>query len=167
MRNVAKSEAYRILGIDPGSCATGYGVIEKEADTIRYITCGVIRPSAKLALPEKLQIIYMGVSEVIDQQKPQVMAVENIFVSVNPMSALKLGHARGVIVLAGMQHGLEVKDFSAKAVKQAVAGYGQAAKAQVQQMVRVLLKLSASPSQDAADALAVAMCCANHAQMVL
>ena len=162
---MAKAEAYRILGIDPGSRATGYGVIEKEGDALRYISCGVIRPSGKLALPEKLQVIYKGVSDVIEQQKPQVMAVENIFVSVNPMSALKLGHARGVIVLAGMHHGLPVKDFNAKTVKQAVAGYGQAAKAQVQQMVRVLLKLSASPSQDAADALAVAMCCANHAQL--
>lgn len=164
---MAKSEAYRILGIDPGSRATGYGVIEKEVETLRYIACGVIRPSAKLALPEKLQVIYRGVSDVIEQHEPQIMAVENIFVSVNPMSALKLGHARGVIVLAGMQHDLPVKEFNAKTVKQAVAGYGQAAKAQVQQMVRVLLKLSASPSQDAADALAVAMCCANHAQMVL
>ncbi len=162
---MAKAEAYRILGIDPGSRATGYGVIEKEAETLRFVTCGVIRPSNKLELPEKLQVIYKGVSEVIEQQKPSIMAVENIFVSVNPMSALKLGHARGVIILAGMQHELPVKEFGAKAVKQAVAGYGQAAKEQVQQMVRVLLKLSSSPSQDAADALAVAMCCANHAQL--
>lgn len=158
-------EGYRIIGIDPGSRATGYGVIEKEADNIRYIGCGVIRPSAKLVLSEKLAEIHRGICSVIAEYNPQVMAVENIFVSVNPMSALKLGHARGVILLAGMQKGLAVNEFSAKAVKQAVAGYGQAAKAQVQQMVRVLLKLSASPSQDAADALAVAMCCANHANL--
>ena len=153
----------RILGIDPGSRATGYGVLERAGARMRFVACGVIRPPASLSLPERLLDIHQGVCEVIGEYGPAVMAVEEIFVSVNPMSALKLGHARGVILLAAMQHGLPVQSYSAKLVKQAVAGYGQAAKAQVQQVVRMLLNLSACPSQDAADALAVAMCHASHA----
>jgi len=152
----------RILGIDPGSRVTGYGVIDLVACKPLFIGCGVLKPAAGLPLAERLRHIYQGVCEVIAQEKPDMMAVEDVFVSVNPRSALKLGHARGVIILAGMQNELPVHEFPAKVVKQAVAGYGQAAKAQVQQMVRILLKLSACPSQDASDALAVALCCANH-----
>jgi len=99
---------------------------------------------------------------VIARHRPQLVGVEDIFTAVNPRSALKLGHARGVLILAAMQGELPVAEFSPRVVKQAVAGYGQAPKEQVQQMVRILLKLSASPSQDAADALAVAICRANH-----
>lgn len=157
-----KAAPFRILGIDPGSRATGYGVIEKHGHSLNFVACGVIRATAKAALPERLREIYDGVSEVIAIHQPAKAAVENVFVSVNAMSALKLGHARGVILLAIVQQGLEVHEYSPRLIKQTVAGYGQAAKAQVQQMVRSLLSLSATPSHDAADALAVALCFASH-----
>ncbi len=152
----------RTLGIDPGSRATGYGVIESEGGNHTFVVCGVIRTSSKLSFPERLKEIYTGVCEVIEAQKPDVAAVEDVFVSVNPRSALKLGHARGVAMLAAIEHGLPVYEYTPTNVKQSIAGYGQAGKEQVQQMVRVLLQLSSSPSQDAADALAVAICHANQ-----
>ena len=151
-----------ILGIDPGSRATGYGVIEKQGSRLQFLACGVIRMTDRYTFPERLKIIFDGLCEVIEEHSPEVAAVEDVFVAVNPRSALKLGHARGVAVLAAMQHGLEVHDYTPRMVKQAVVGYGQADKHQVQQMVRVLLKLSSSPSADAADALAVALCHANR-----
>ncbi len=155
-------ECFRILGVDPGSRATGYGVIEKEGNRLRYISCGVLRLSQQVSFPERLKKIYDGLSEVIGKHEPVVAAVEDVFVAVNPRSALKLGHARGVAILAAMQCGLAVHDYTPRKIKQAVVGYGNAEKVQVQQMVRILLKLSTSPSSDAADALAVAICHANQ-----
>ncbi len=152
----------RILGVDPGSRITGYGVIEREGSVVRFVACGVIKPNQKLTFPERLGEIHAGIREVIAEHNPCTAAVEDIFVSVNPRSALTLGHARGVILLAAMNSGLVIHEYSARLVKQTVTGHGQAAKAQVQHMVMVLLKLSASPSEDAADALAAALCCANH-----
>ena len=159
---MSKEESQRILGIDPGSRATGYGVIEKKGTRLYYVTCGVIRLSDKNSFSDRLKIIFDGLCEVIDSQKPSVAAVEDVFVAANPRTALKLGHARGVAVLAALHNGLQVHDYTPRMVKQAVVGYGNADKYQVQQMVRVLLQLSASPSADAADALAVAMCHANQ-----
>lgn len=158
----AGPQPVRILGIDPGSRATGYGVIDCQGQTLTFVTCGVIRTSEKKPFPERLEEIYEGIVEVIGAYKPQLAGIEDIFTAINPRSALKLGHARGVLILAARQHGLLLDEYSPTVVKQAVAGYGQAPKEQVQQMVRVLLKLAASPSQDAADALAVAICRANH-----
>lgn len=155
-------DSLRILGLDPGTRATGYGVIEKNGDHVEFITCGVIRTSPKAPLFDRLMEIYDGVSEVIEKHEPTRAAVEDIFIAINSSSALKLGHARGVIILAAMQKGLSIHEYSPKVIKQAVAGYGQAAKSQVQQMVRILLRLSSTPSHDAADALAVALCYANH-----
>ena len=152
----------RILGIDPGSRATGYGVIAKKGSRLYYVTCGVIRLGDKYAFSDRLKIIFDGLCEVIATHKPAVAAVEDVFVAANPRTALKLGHARGVAVLAALHNGLKVHDYTPRMVKQAVVGYGNADKQQVQQMVRVLLQLSASPSADAADALAVAMCHANQ-----
>ena len=159
---MSKEESQRILGIDPGSRATGYGVIEKKGNRLYYVTCGVIRLSDKNSFSGRLKIIFDGLCEVIDSHKPTVAAVEDVFVAANPRTALKLGHARGVAVLAALHNGLQVHDYTPRMVKQAVVGYGNADKNQVQQMVRVLLQLSASPSADAADALAVAMCHANQ-----
>jgi crossover junction endodeoxyribonuclease RuvC len=122
----------------------------------------VIRTSPSLDFAVRLREIHDGLCEVIGEQKPDWAAVEEVFMARNPMSALKLGHARGVAMLAASRHGLPVREYSALAVKQGVTGYGKADKEQVQQMVRALLQLSASPSQDAADALAVALCHANH-----
>ncbi len=157
-----KNPSVRILGLDPGTRATGYGVIEKKANTLFFVTCGVIRTSAQTPLPERLKEIHAGVREVIDSYRPSHAAVEDIFTAVNPRSALKLGHARGVIILAAMECGLEVHEYAPRVVKQSVAGYGQAPKEQIQHMVRILLSLSATPSHDAADALAVALCHASH-----
>ena len=157
-----KKENLRILGVDPGSRATGYGVIEKQGSRLLYVVCGVIRLGEKYSFNERLKVIFDGLCEVIKKHKPSVAAVEDVFVAANPRTALKLGHARGVAVLAGLHNCLAVYDYTPRMVKQAVVGYGNADKQQVQQMVRVLLKLSSSPSSDAADALAVAMCHANQ-----
>jgi crossover junction endodeoxyribonuclease RuvC len=152
----------RILGIDPGSRITGYGVIEIDHGRLRFIACGTIVTDRKHPFAHRLNEIFDGVNEVIQMNQPAVAAVEDVFLAANPRSALKLGHARGAAVVAAMQNGLAVHDYSPRQVKQAVAGYGQAEKTQVQHMVRVLLGLSASPSADAADALAVAICHANQ-----
>jgi len=159
---MTRADTYRILGVDPGSRATGYGVIEKEGGHLLFVTCGVIRTANGQSFPERLQTIHDGLSAVIKEQAPVVAAVEDMFVAVNARSALKLGHARGVAILAAMRHGLSVHDYTPRMIKQAVVGYGNAEKVQVQQMVRVLLRLSAAPSVDAADALAVAICHANQ-----
>jgi crossover junction endodeoxyribonuclease RuvC len=159
---MSKQESLRILGIDPGSRATGYGVITKKANKLYYVTSGVIRLGDKYAFNDRLKVIFDGLCEVIESHKPTVAGVEDVFVAANPRTALKLGHARGVAVLSGLHHGLAVYDYTPRMVKQAVVGYGNADKQQIQQMVRVLLKLSSSPSSDAADALAVAMCHANQ-----
>jgi crossover junction endodeoxyribonuclease RuvC len=156
----------RILGIDPGSRATGYGLIDKDGDRLRFVACGVIRTSPRLEFAVRLREIHDGLCEVMGKQQPDLAAVEEVFMARNPMSALKLGHARGVAMLAACRHGLEVREYSARSIKQAVTGYGQAGKEQVQQMVRALLQLAANPSQDAADALAVALCHANHCNLL-
>jgi crossover junction endodeoxyribonuclease RuvC len=148
----------RVIGLDPGSCVTGYGVIDQDGDQFRFVTCGVIRTSSRLPFAARLQEIHDGICEIIAIQQPAWAAVEEVFMARNPMSALKLGHARGVIMLAASSHGLSVHEYSTRKIKQAVTGYGQAEKSQVQQMVRVLLKLTKNPSEDAADALAVALC---------
>ena len=152
----------RILGIDPGSRITGYGVIDVLGDNIRFVACGVVKTNPKQKFPTRLKEIYDGIDDVIQTHNPIIAAVEDIFFAKNPMSALKLGQARGTIIAAVMNHDLPLWEYTAKQVKQAVAGYGQAAKIQVQHMVRVLLGLNASPSEDAADALAIALCLANH-----
>lgn len=159
---MAESKTLRILGVDPGSRATGYGVIDKEGGRLHFVTCGVIRTPNKCTMAERLLIIHDGICEVIEKERPEVAAIEDVFVAINPRSALKLGQARGVAVLAAIRNSLAVHDYTPLMVKQAVVGYGKADKAQVQQMVRVLLKLASLPSQDAADALAVAICHANR-----
>ena len=152
----------RILGVDPGSRMTGYGVIESERGRLRYISCGVIKTNLDYPFSHRLNEIFDGINEVIQLHDPTVAAVEDVFVARNARSALKLGQARGAAVVAAMQNGLQVYDYNPKMVKQAVAGYGQAEKTQVQNMVKAILGLSASPSSDAADALAVAICHANQ-----
>jgi len=155
----------RIIGIDPGSRITGYGVIDADRGQLRFVACGVIKTSTQYSFPHRLNEIFEGINEVVQVHGPVVAAVEDVFLATNPRSALKLGHARGAAVVAVMQNGLAVFDYSPRAIKQAVVGYGQAAKEQVQHMVRVLLELSGEPSADAADALAVAICHANQLQV--
>lgn len=152
----------RILGIDPGSRRTGYGIIDSIPGKVGFVSCGVIKTTAGYPLANRLNEIFEGINEVIQLHDPEVAAVEEIFMSSNANSALKLGQARGAAVVAAMQNGLGVHDYSAKKVKRAVVGYGQAEKGQVQHMIRMLLGLSKAPSEDAADALAVAICHANH-----
>ena len=150
-----------ILGIDPGSRATGYGIVSKENNRICFVDAGVIRPRKDLSFSERLEKLYSGLKEVISRHCPTVSAVEGVFQSVNVRSALLLGHARGVIILASVHGGLPVFEYSPMAVKQAVVGYGRADKSQVQHMVRILLNLPDKPAQDAADAMAVAICHAH------
>ena len=152
----------RVLGIDPGSRFLGYGVIDVSSSRLVYVTCGTIRTTVKYPLAWRLNEIFDGLNEVIQIHRPEVAAVEDVFMSSNARSALKLGQARGAAIVAAMQNGLKVYDYPPRQVKQAVAGYGQAEKVQVQHMVKVLLKLQGSPSADAADALAVAICHANQ-----
>ncbi|WP_225072049.1 crossover junction endodeoxyribonuclease RuvC [Desulfuromonas sp. CSMB_57] len=151
----------RILGIDPGSRITGYGLVEKIGNRLRHMDNGAIITNSKAPMPERLQIIYRQLNRIIDEYAPQAVAVERIFVAKNALSALKLGHARGVAMLAGVNAGLPVAEYSAVEVKNAVVGYGRAAKTQVQHMVRVLLALPEIAQEDASDALAVAICHAH------
>ena len=153
----------RILGIDPGSRITGYGVITARGHELGFIACGTIRTGAEADFSRRLLTIFRDLCEVIETHQPEVAAVEDIFISSNPRSALKLGHARGAAVVAAQHSGLSIVDYTPRRVKQCVAGYGQAEKSQVQSMVRTLLALDSPPSQDAADALAVAICHAHHA----
>lgn len=150
----------RILGIDPGSRRTGYGVIDVAGSKIAYISSGIIRLPEE-SLPDRLKIIFDGVSEIIEQYHPQHMGIEEVFFAKDPRAALKLGQARGAAIVAGVNAGLPVGEYSARSVKQAVVGTGAADKHQVQMMITQLLKLSQSPSEDAADALAVAICHAH------
>lgn len=152
----------RILGIDPGSRVTGYGVIITNGQQLGFIACGTIRMAASPDFSGRLLTIFRDLGEVISTHGPEVAAVEEVFIDRNPRAALKLGHARGAAVVAALHNGLEVFDYTPRKVKQAVAGYGQAEKSQVQHMVRALLELDAIPSSDAADALAVAICHAHH-----
>ena len=152
----------RIIGIDPGSRVTGYGIIDCRGRETGFITCGTIRLPATAAFSERLLLIFEGLSEVMEQHRPEVAAVEDLFVAHNVRSALKLGQARGAAVVAACRQGMPVFDYTPRKIKESVAGYGNAEKSQVQEMVRVLLELSALPSSDAADALAVALCHGHH-----
>ena len=155
----------RIIGIDPGSRVTGYGVIDADSGRLRFVACGVVKTTPQYPFSHRLNEIFEGINEVVQLHGPAIAAIEDVFLASNPRSALKLGHARGAAVVAAMQNGLSVYDYSPRVVKQAVVGYGQADKVQVQHMVRVLLSLSKAPSSDAADALAVAICHANQFQI--
>ncbi len=155
----------RILGIDPGSRFTGYGIIEVRGDQSLCITHGVIKTQQKGAsagdegeFPRRLGVIFSGVGELIEQYRPDYAAVESVFVSRNPSSALKLGQARGAAICAAIAHQLPVAEYSPRSVKQAIVGRGAADKNQVQHMVKVLLRVSEVLAEDAADALAVALC---------
>ena len=150
----------KILGLDPGLRVTGYGVIEKIGATLTYITSGCIK-SPDGELPDRLKNILNSVQEVIARYAPSEVAVEKVFVNVNPQSTLLLGQARGAAICAAVAQNLPVSEYTALQVKQAVVGNGHATKEQVQEMVKRLLKLSGYPSADAADALACAICHAH------
>jgi crossover junction endodeoxyribonuclease RuvC len=149
----------RVLGIDPGTLTSGYGIVAEEDHKLFHVASGGISPSAKHPFPRRLKKIYEELLKVIALHRPQVVVVEDLFVSKNIKSALKLGHARGVAILAAMNTGLPVFEYTPLEVKQAVVGNGKAEKKQVQLMVKVLLDLQKTPHPaDAADALAAAIC---------
>ena len=152
----------RIFGIDPGSERTGYGCVETDGRRHRLVTCGAITAAAGDAFPDRLARIHRELSALFAKTRPECVAVESVFHAVNARSALKLGHARGVALLAAVQAGCTVVEYTPAEVKRAVVGYGRADKRQVQQMIKLLLGLAQPPSPyDASDALAVAICHLN------
>lgn len=157
----------KVLGIDPGSRITGYGIITKEGNRLIHVDNGAIFTDSSRDFPVRLQKIYRGLTEIIDRYQPDAMAVENIFFATNVQSALKLGQARGAAIVAGVNAGLPVFEYTALQVKQAVVGHGRAAKEQVQKMLKVLLNLPEIAQEDASDALAVAVCHAHSAGLNL
>jgi crossover junction endodeoxyribonuclease RuvC len=155
----------RIFGIDPGSDRTGYGCVEAEGSRHRLVISGAIKTPALASFPEKLHVIHSSLAALIAECRPDCVAIENLFYATNARSALKLGHARGVAMLAAVEAGLPIAEYTPAEVKRAVVGYGRAEKLQVQQMVKLLLGLTVLPTpHDAADALAVAIC-HSHARV--
>ena len=153
----------RILGVDPGSQATGFGAIDSDGSIHTLVEFGVFRTSPKLSFPDKLRAIHESLNEVVERCRPEEMVVENLFYASNVKSALRLGHVRGVVILAGVLRGIPIREYAPLEVKQAVVGYGRADKEQVQKMVAMLLVMDVAPEpHDAADALAVALCHANQ-----
>ncbi|MDD4239662.1 MAG: crossover junction endodeoxyribonuclease RuvC [Desulfotomaculaceae bacterium] len=151
-----------ILGIDPGTAITGFGLVDFRGNRFSMVECGCIRTQAGLPLAERLQILYRGLFNIIRQNNPAHVAVEELFFNNNARTALAVGHARGVILLAAAEAGLPVFEYTPLQVKQAVVGYGRAAKAQVEYMVKTILCLPSVPGpDDVADALAVAICHAH------
>jgi len=146
-----------ILGIDPGSRFTGFGIIQIDGKVPRYITSGVVKAEQE-DVPQRLRTIFVGLQTVMQTYQPTELAIEQVFMHENAASAIKLGQARGVAIAATFAHDLQVYEYSARQIKQAVVGYGNAAKEQIQAMVQRLLNLSAAPQADAADALACALC---------
>ena len=153
----------RILGIDPGSRVTGYGVIDQDGQHHLYIASGCVRTQGE-TLAERLGIIFDGISHIIREYRPQEMAIEQVFMNRNADSALKLGQARGAAICASVQAGVPVEEYAARQIKQAVVGRGGATKEQVQHMMCVLLALQKTPPSDAADALGVAVCHGHYRQ---
>ena len=156
----------RVLGLDPGTAITGFGVVEGEGDQVAAVEfCAVTKP-AGMPMPERLRLIYLGLSDVLARTAVEAVAVEKLFFNRNVTTALAVGQARGVALLAAATAGLPVFEYTPLEVKQALVGYGRASKDQVQQMVRMVLRLEAIPRpDDAADALAVALCHVQSARM--
>ena len=152
----------RLIGLDPGLRKTGWGIVDSDGSRLGYVACGAISTPISMAIAGRLAILYGGLAEIIETWKPNSAAVEETFVNKNASSALKLGQARGVALLAPALAGLDVAEYHNRAVKLAVVGTGRAAKQQISMMVRHLLPAADPQSADAADALAVAICHAHH-----
>ncbi|MBC7242182.1 MAG: crossover junction endodeoxyribonuclease RuvC [Anaerolineae bacterium] len=149
----------RVLGIDPGTAITGYGVVEERAGELSLVECGVIRTSPDAGLPARLKEIYQAVQGLIARSAPAAVAIEALFFNTNVRTAFAVGQARGVCLLAAAQAHLPVYEYTPLQVKQAVVGYGRAEKQQIQEMVRLMLRLEDIPRpDDAADAVAIAIC---------
>lgn len=167
MNASAPAAPRRILGIDPGSRITGFGVIDVAGQERRYIASGCIRSPEGSTLAVRIKTILDGIGEVIATYQPTESSVEKVFVNVNPAATLMLGQARGAAMAALVLAGLPIAEYTALQVKQSVVGHGKAAKEQVQAMVVRMLKLSGTPQADAADGLAIALCHANHSHSAI
>ena len=153
-----------VLGIDPGTARTGYGLVERQGSRLRALDFGCLETPATMELPQRLLMIEQGLATLIAEHRPDLVAVERLYFNRNAQTAFAVGQARGVVLMVAAQHGLGVAEFGPHEVKQAVTGYGRADKGQVQRMVQTLLSLDVLPRpDDAADGLAVAICAA-HAQ---
>jgi crossover junction endodeoxyribonuclease RuvC len=151
----------RIIGIDPGTGILGFGVIDAIGGKTKLVTAGVITTPAHTPLPDRLQEIYQGLTEIIAETKPEVMAIEKLFFAQNVTTAISVSHARGVAMLTGKQADLEIEEYTPLQIKQTMTGYGRATKKQIQEMVRLQLGLKDVPKpDDCADALAAAIMCA-------
>ncbi|MFA6099131.1 MAG: crossover junction endodeoxyribonuclease RuvC [Patescibacteria group bacterium] len=156
-----------ILGIDPGFAITGYGVIKKTGNRTETICSGAITTSTKEEFSDRLFKIYQGIEKIIKKYKPDIMAVEELFFAKNTKTALKVGQARGVAILAGVKNKLIIKEFTPLQVKQAITGYGFASKNQMQLMIKLILKLKKTPKpDDVADALSIAVCCGQTKEFI-
>lgn len=154
----------RVLGIDPGSETLGWGVVDGIGSKYELVDFGTVRSNTKQAFSRRLLNIYNGVAEVVSKHSPDVLSVEDTFYAVNVGVALKLGQVRGTMLLLAEQYGIEIAEYAPRLVKQTVVGYGNAEKHQVQEMVRLLLRMKKAPTpHDAADALAIAICHFHHA----
>lgn len=152
----------KILGIDPGTATTGFGIVEKKQSKLISVDYGVISTPKELDMSNRLLILYEDIKEIIDHHKPDIIAVEQLFFARNVTTAITVGQARGVVLLAAQKADLKLVEFTPLQVKQSVTGYGQATKKQVQEMVKKILDLSQIPKpDDAADALAIAICSSN------
>jgi crossover junction endodeoxyribonuclease RuvC len=154
-------EKHRTIGIDPGSRSTGYGIVEGDGRRLSHVASGVVSLPGRLPLWERLGIIYTRLVGIIEENRPDCMAVEDVFLAKNVKSALKLGQARGAAILAGVHAGLRIHEYSPLEIKQAVVGYGKASKEQVEEMVRFFFGLRERLNPNASDALAVALCHQN------
>lgn len=152
----------RIIGLDPGLRHTGWGVVDVEGSHLAYVACGTVDPPGTLAMADRLKALHDELMHVLHRFRPEESAVEETFLNKNPGTTLKLGHARGVVLLVPALFGLPVSEYAAKSVKQAVVGTGGATKDQVGHMVRTLLPGAKPDGEDAADALAVAICHGHH-----
>lgn len=149
----------KILGIDPGSIVTGYGVVEEEQKQLKLITCGAIKTPSKATLQDRLKLIYEGITQVLKEHQPQIVSIEEVFYARNIQAVLKLGHARGVILLAAANTGIPIVEYSPRKVKQAVTGNGAASKEQVKRAVgQILIMPDEKLRYDVTDALAIAIC---------
>ncbi len=158
------SDTKRILGIDPGSRLTGFGVLDFRGDAPTYVTSGTVR-SIDGGFADRLRQIFDAVGEIVTRFRPDVVAIESVFMHKNPGSALKLGHARAAALCATFGHGVEVFEYAPREIKQAVVGTGAASKEQIQHMIVSLLQLDGTPGPDAADALAAALCHGNQRRL--
>ncbi len=157
----------RILGIDPGLQKTGWGIIEAEGNRLKFVACGLIKTTATWVLPARLKQIDDGLAAVLAEYRPLDAAIEETFMNNNPASALKLGQARGVAMVAPVRYGIACAEYPANLVKKSIVGAGHAAKEQMGMMIRTLLPACGDIGEDEADALAVAICHAHHAQSAL